>query len=47
MPVANVVAGVLGGDPQPTLFAGPYAVTAVRLPAGLHLHPHAHEQAAV
>jgi AraC family transcriptional regulator len=45
MPVVKVVTGVLGGAPQPTIFAGPYAVTLARLPARLHLHPHAHEQA--
>jgi len=45
MPVVKVVAGVLGGAPQPTIFAGPYAVTPARLPSRLRLHPHAHEQA--
>jgi len=45
MAVVKVVAGVLGGDSEPTVFAGPYAVTPVWLPSRLHLHPHAHEQA--
>jgi AraC family transcriptional regulator len=45
MTVVKVVAGVLGGTPEPTIFAGPYAVTPAWLPSRLHLHPHAHEQA--
>jgi AraC family transcriptional regulator len=45
MAVVKVAAGVLGGAPEPTVFAGPYAVTPVLLPSGLHLHAHAHEQA--
>ena len=45
MPVVNVAAGVLGGVPEPTIFAGPYAVTLTWLPPRLYLHPHAHEQA--
>jgi AraC family transcriptional regulator len=45
MAVVKVVAGVLGGTPEPTVVTGPYAVTPVWLPSRLHLHPHAHEQA--
>jgi AraC family transcriptional regulator len=45
MALVKVVAGVLGGTPEPTVFAGNYAVTPVWLPPGLHLHPHAHERA--
>lgn len=45
MAAVHVVAGVLGGAPEPTVWAGPYAVTPVWLPSRLHLHPHAHEQA--
>lgn len=47
MPVHKVVAGVLGGTPEPTVFAGSFAVTPVWLPPRLHLHPHAHEHATV
>jgi AraC family transcriptional regulator len=45
MAVNKVVAGVLGGTPEPTVVTGLYAVTPVWLPSRLHLHPHAHEQA--
>jgi len=45
MPVVKVASGVLGGIPEPTIFAGPYAVTLTWLPPRLYLHPHAHEQA--
>lgn len=45
MPVHKVVAGVLGGTPERTVFAGSFAVTPVWLPPRLQLHPHAHERA--
>jgi AraC family transcriptional regulator len=45
MAALQVVAGVLGGTPEPTVVTGHYAVTPVWLPSRLHLHPHAHEQA--
>jgi AraC family transcriptional regulator len=44
-PVVEVASGVLGGVSDPTILAGPFAVTLTKLPPRLHLPPHAHEQA--